>query len=222
MLSLLIVPSQLAQQRWDNVVTMSRLTLSQRCVTVENESCGDVGLQCCDNIAVQRCQDVATKLLQRRHNIKHLVSRPFYNRQFWFLSHHRIVRELQKYLSIESSLWQARPTLVNSWLCLFLVCKQDKVARLGAKVAMKGLDREKKHLQHNIVNLFPDIPTVPDRWSLHGEWTWNTHTHTKVLSGIKHRSFLFKRTLNLWLIQFEVIHLRHPPGEAKSQEFEKL
>ena len=61
------------------------------------------------------------------------------------------------------SLWQARLTLVNSWLCLLLVCEQDIVAKLGDKVAMKGLGRVKKRLQHNIFDLFPDIPTVPDR-----------------------------------------------------------
>ena len=61
------------------------------------------------------------------------------------------------------SLWQARLTLVNSWLCLLLVCEQDIVAKLGDKVAMKGLGRGKKRLQHNIVDLFSDISTVPDR-----------------------------------------------------------
>ena len=55
--------TQLAQRRCDNVVTTSLLTLSQRCGTVENESCADVGFR--------RYQDVATMLLQRRHNIKH-------------------------------------------------------------------------------------------------------------------------------------------------------
>ena len=49
------------------------------------------------------------------------------------------------------------------------------MARLGAKVAMKGLGRGKKRLQYSIVDLFPDIPTVPDR------------------CGVKHTSFLFKR-----------------------------
>ena len=99
-------------------------------------------------------------LIQRCHNIKELVSRPFYYGQFWFLSRHRNVRELQKYLSIESSLWQARRTLAHSWLwwlLWLLVCEQDKVARLGAKVAIKGLGRGKKHLQQNIIDLFPDI-----------------------------------------------------------------
>ena len=37
--------SQLAQRRCHNVVTTSWLALSQRCGTVENESCGNVGLQ---------------------------------------------------------------------------------------------------------------------------------------------------------------------------------
>ena len=73
------------------------------------------------------------------------------------------MRKLQKYLSIESSLWQTRRTLSNSWVYLRLVCEQDKVARLVAKVAMKGLGRGKKLLQRNIVDLLPDIPTIPDR-----------------------------------------------------------
>ena len=53
----------------DNHVTTSLLTLSQRCGTVENESCADVGFRGCDNVALRRYQDVATTLLQRRHNI---------------------------------------------------------------------------------------------------------------------------------------------------------
>ena len=61
--------TQLAQTRCDNVVTTSLLTLSQRCDTVENESCADVGFRRCDNVALRRYQDVATTLLQRRHNI---------------------------------------------------------------------------------------------------------------------------------------------------------
>ena len=42
--------SQLAQRRCDNVVTTSLLTLSQRCGTVKNVSCVDVGSRRCDNI----------------------------------------------------------------------------------------------------------------------------------------------------------------------------
>ena len=41
---------------------------------------------------------------------------------------------------------------------------------------MKELGRGKKRLQHNIVDLYPGLPT-PDRWSLQGGWT-KTHTHT--------------------------------------------
>ena len=73
-----VLATQLAQRRCDNVVTTPLLTLSQRCGTVENESCADVSFRRCDNVAVQCCQDVATKLLRRRHNIKHWISRPFY------------------------------------------------------------------------------------------------------------------------------------------------
>ena len=58
------------------------LTLSQRCDTVENVSCADVCLRCCDNVALRRYQDVATMLLQRRHNIYHWISRPFYYKLF--------------------------------------------------------------------------------------------------------------------------------------------
>ena len=182
-----------------DVVTKSWLTLSQRCGTVENESCGDVALRHCENVALWRCQDFAIMLLQRRHNIKHRVYRPIYYGQFWFLSRHRKVRELQKYLGIKSNLWQVRRTLVNSWFFPLLMCEQDKVTSytgsvLHSKVAMKGLGRRKKRHQYNIVDLFPDIPTVPDKGSLHGEWTWNSNT--KVLSAIKHTSFLL-RTLYL-------------------------
>ena len=34
-------------------------TLSQRCDTVENESCADVDFQRCDNVALRHYQDVA-------------------------------------------------------------------------------------------------------------------------------------------------------------------
>ena len=43
----------------------------------------------CDNVALQRCQEVASTLLQRRHNIKHCITLPFYYGLFWFLSLHR-------------------------------------------------------------------------------------------------------------------------------------
>ena len=36
------------------------------------------------------------------------------------------------------------------------------MAKLGVIVAMKGLVRGKKRLQHNIVDLFPDISTETD------------------------------------------------------------
>ena len=75
-------PSQLAQRRYDNVVTTSLLTLSQSCGTVENESYTDVGFRRCDKVALRHYEDVATTLLQRRHNIKHWISRPFYYRLF--------------------------------------------------------------------------------------------------------------------------------------------
>ena len=95
-LSPFFVFPQLAQRRCDNVVTKSWLTLSQRCGTVENKSCADVSFSRCDNFPLRGCQDVDIKLLQRRHNIKHWISRPSYYRLFWFLSHHQNVRELQK------------------------------------------------------------------------------------------------------------------------------
>ena len=51
--------AQLAQRRCDNVLTTS---LSQRCGTVENDSCADVGFRRCDNVALRRYQDIATTL----------------------------------------------------------------------------------------------------------------------------------------------------------------
>ena len=83
------VKSQMAQRRCDNVVTTSLLTLSQRCGTVKNESCTDVSFWRCDSVALQPCQDVASTFLQRRHNIRLLITRPFYYGLFWCLSLHR-------------------------------------------------------------------------------------------------------------------------------------
>ena len=166
--------AQLAQWRCANVTT-SWLTLSQRCGTLKHESWGEVGHRHCDNVAVQRYQDVASTLLQHRHNINQLVSRPFYYGLFWFFSRHRNVRELQKYLSI----WQARRTLVKSWLCLLLVCEQDKVARLSAKVAMKGLGRGKKRLSTTslIYSLTFQLFQTDEVFMVNGRET-HTHTHT--------------------------------------------
>ena len=72
------VYSQLAQRRCENVVTTSLLTFSQRSGMAKNESCTAVSLRHCDNVTHQRCQDVATTLLQRCHNIKYWIPRPFY------------------------------------------------------------------------------------------------------------------------------------------------
>ena len=47
----------------------STATLSQRCDTVENDSCDDVGFRRCDNGTLRRYQDVTTMFLQRCHNI---------------------------------------------------------------------------------------------------------------------------------------------------------
>ena len=66
----------------------------------------------------------------------------------------------------------------------------------SSKVAMKGLGRGKKLLQHNTVDLSSGIQT-PDRWILHGGCTYaqhtqshththtltHTQTHTRILSG---------------------------------------
>ena len=60
---------------WHNDVVS---TLSQRGGTVKNESCAEAGFRHCDNVALRRYQDVTITLLQRRHNIKHWICRPFY------------------------------------------------------------------------------------------------------------------------------------------------
>ena len=79
---ILTVFTQLAQRRCGNIVTTSLLTLSQRCGTVENESCAVVGFRHFDNATLRRYQDVATTLLQRRDNIKGWISRLLYYRLF--------------------------------------------------------------------------------------------------------------------------------------------
>ena len=43
---------------------------------------------------------------------------------------------------------------------------------------MKGLDRGKKCLQHNIVDLFHGNPNETDRRSFQGQWTYSGNTHT--------------------------------------------
>ena len=105
-------------------------TLSQRrgwrCHNVVRRSKMRVVATSVSDVVTTSLFNVVKMLAQRHDNIKQLVSRPFNYRQFWFLSRHRNVRELPKYLSIESSLWQATRTLVNSWLPLLLVCEKDK------------------------------------------------------------------------------------------------
>ena len=48
------------------------------------------------DVAITSLFDVIKKFSQRRHNIKHSISRPFYYRLSWFLSLHQNMRELQK------------------------------------------------------------------------------------------------------------------------------
>ena len=107
-----LLVSQLAQRRCDNVVTTSLLTLSQRCGTVENESCTDVSFRRCDNVALQRCQDVASTLLQRSHNIRHWIStRSFYYGLLWFLSLHRNVKVTKVLSGIKHASFLFKKTL---------------------------------------------------------------------------------------------------------------
>ena len=97
---------------WDSdVVTTSLLTLSQRCGTVENESYTDVSFQRCDNVALQRCQDVASTLLQRRHNIKHWITSPFYYGLFCFLSLQRNVKVTKALSDIKHASFLFKKTL---------------------------------------------------------------------------------------------------------------
>ena len=50
---------------------------------------------------------------------------------------------------------------------------------------MKGLGGEKKHLQHNIVELFIDIPTIPDNkaFTVNRHKHTHTHIHTREANG---------------------------------------
>ena len=180
--------TRLLNSHWHDCLTVVAQLIQQHCETLSQcrgWHCHNVvawskmkaGATSISNNGKMSLSDVATTLSQRHHNIKHLVSRPFYYRQSWFLSCHQNVRELQKYLSSKSSLWQARHILINSWLYLLLECEQDKVARIDGKETMQGLGRGKKHIQHNIVDLFPDIPTAPV-FTVNGRKT-NTHKSIK-------------------------------------------
>ena len=77
--------------------------------------------------------DVATTLLQRRHSIKHCITRPFYYGLFWFISLHRNVRELQKrYVGLNTSLFLKNVVFIanksiyiqNKWNMLKLIYLQ--------------------------------------------------------------------------------------------------
>ena len=118
----------MSQRRCDNVVTTSLLTLSQRCGTLENESCTDVSFRLCDNVALQRCQDVASTLLQRRHNINHWITRPFYYGLFWFLSLHRNVKVTKVLSGIKHVVFIVNKSIYiyiqTKWNILKLICLQ--------------------------------------------------------------------------------------------------
>ena len=91
-----------------------------------------------------------------------------------------------------NDLLKARRTLPKTWLCPLVVCEQDKVASwcLGlvfhSEVAMKGLGGEKKRIEHNILDLFPDIPTIQKNETFtvnrrkHAHTHTHTHTHTHI------------------------------------------
>ena len=78
---------------------------------------------------------------------------------------------------------KARCALAKSWLCQPLVCKQHKVASqkdmvLHSKVAMKGLDGEKKRLQHNTADLFLDSQLFQKDEAFMVSGRTHTHRHT--------------------------------------------
>ena len=159
--------------RHSDVVTTLSQRRGWRCHNVVARSKMRVVATSVSDVVTTLLSDVVKTLPQRCYNVATTLS-------IWFLGHF-ITDNSDFFPAIETwesykSTWVLNLVFGNSWLCLLLVCEQDKVARLGAKAAMKGRGRGKKCLQHNTVNLFLDIPTVPDRWSLHFEWTWNTHT----------------------------------------------
>ena len=75
-------------------------TLSQhrcwRCHNIMGHSKMRVVPKSVSDVAITSLFDVIKKFSQRRHNIKHSISRPFYYRLSWFLSLHQNMRELQK------------------------------------------------------------------------------------------------------------------------------
>ena len=95
---------------WFRIVLVST-QLAQRCGTVENESCADIGFRRCDNVALRRCQDVATTLLQHRGSIKYCISRPFYYSDFFPSSKREIVTKVLSGIKHTSSLFKRKLNL---------------------------------------------------------------------------------------------------------------
>ena len=123
--------TQLAQRLCDNVNTTSLLTLSQRCGTVENDSCTDVSFQRYDNVPLQRCQDVASTLLQRHRNIKHGITRPFYYGLFWFLSFHQNVKVTKVLSGIKRAPFLFKKTLYLQLTKVYIYTNQVKYIKIN-------------------------------------------------------------------------------------------
>ena len=83
--------------RHSDVVTTLSQRRGWRCHNVVARSKMRVVATSVSDFGTTSSCDIVKTLPQRRHNVKQLLCRPFYYRQIWFLSHHRKVRELQKY-----------------------------------------------------------------------------------------------------------------------------
>ena len=87
-----LLVSQLAQRRCDNVV-VDVVTLWHGRKWVVPTSVSD--------IVTTSLSNFVKRLLQRRHNIKHWITRPFYHGLFWFLFLHRNVKVTKVLSSIK-------------------------------------------------------------------------------------------------------------------------
>ena len=79
---------------------------------------------------------------------------------------------------------------------------------------MKRHDIGKKRVQHNIDDLFPDIPTDSDRWNLHkythAHTRTRTHTHThKYTHLLENFLIIFNKFLMILVLKMERMILKN-------------
>ena len=109
---------------------------------------------------------------------------------------------------------KVRRILVKSWLCPLLVYVQDKAASSKVRLYIpkerwREPVEESNFFNTTLLICSLAVPAVPDRWSLHGGWTW-THTHTRASSKAVIAWFKFiKNKISSSFIKFDKVYYHH-------------